>query len=135
MRQPKDTISFDIYLNQIAYSFDGIHTSNRILQEPPKLMVLWNETSVEFIEALKSTYSWTYRNGIGMSTAIMADGNHPTALIESLQVLELEPAASLDSLYAVLQFRRLSDEVVAAWNGSEKYNGTVHYGFRAAKTD
>ena len=178
VRQAKDTISFDIYLNQIAYSFDGIHTSNRILQEPPKLMVLWNETSVEFIEALKSTYSWTYRDGIGMSTAIMTDGNHPTALIESLQVLELEPAASLDSLYAVLQFRGLSDEVipdeiivhayavenleteetieviiengaifvplkdgdyvyevVATWNGSEKYNGTVHYGFRAVKTD
>lgn len=177
VRQAEGTISFDIYLNQITYSFDGANTTNAILQEPPKLIVLSNETS---IEALKSTYSWIYQNENGRSTAIMADGSHPVALKESLPLLKFMPAASsdADSLYAVLQFNEAPNEVVpdeiivhayaaediemektieitmengiisipledgnyiyeviATWNSSEKYSGTVHYGFRAVKTD
>ncbi len=61
-------------LNAYANRLLNDENANIILEEPPELTVISDETA---LNALLGTYSWQKRNGDGTSTEIQADSPHP----------------------------------------------------------
>lgn len=147
-------------------------TDTAVLKEPPALMVVCGDQSVE---ALRGTTSWMYENEDGTSEGINSDSLHPLQAKEFMTLLELPADASADQLEASLQWDVAPDqvsvhcweeacwdqidaeseeipvnkdtnsssitlkdgnyiyEIVAEWNGNEKYSGMASYSFYTVK--
>ena len=80
-------------------SYDG----KEIITEPPTLVVISNEQS---IEALKGTYSWIHEVNNGLSEAVNSDSSHPLMLKESMPFIDILPsyASFGDPLGAYIRF-------------------------------
>lgn len=59
-----------------------------LVTEMPDLVVAG---TVGTVEAGKGTSSWIYKNEDGTETAVMADSQHPLAMVETMPVLEMLP--------------------------------------------
>lgn len=64
----------------------------RILQEPPALLVRCEN---EAAKGVRTTYSWKYLIGDGVSTGITADGPHPLVLKDEMTPIDLTRSSSL----------------------------------------
>lgn len=144
-------------LNEYANRLLNAENSTVILEEPPALTVISDETAVG---ALLGSYAWQIRNGDGTSTAMNADSAHPLDCKDVLLPLETtEKTAALnfsETPDSILNVQCWSDahwsdpaakseavavrgntielksggyiyEITAQWDAENGYGGTAHY--------
>lgn len=99
-------------LNAYANRLLKDENANIILEEPPQLTVISDETA---LEALRGTYSWQKRNHDGTSTAIEADSAHPLDCEDLL--LKFETAETT----AILTFTENPDAILSIQCWSEDH--------------
>lgn len=98
---------------------NGGEPTDTVLDSPPTLSVLYDETVTE---ALKGVYSWTWQNADGTSTSLLADSLHPLQAQEFMTPLYLLADTHPDpaSLNAYLQFEAIPDQIrVCRWSGDD----------------
>ncbi len=101
---------------QLPSTESGEPLDETVLETPPELTVLYNETSVN---ALKGTSSWTYKEEDGNFVSINADSMHPLNAKEYMPSLKLLPSqfSHIDPNAAYLYFEVIPDEVtVRCWS-------------------
>ena len=105
-------------LNQLANDIAGNTSSQMVLEEPPRLDVVSDNTCTE---TLRGGYSWTTYDEDGIAQAEIADSLHPLDCQELLTLLDTtEPTAQLE-------FQVLPTEIedVRCWSDGEFGNPTA----------
>lgn len=96
-------------LNAYANKLLNDENANIILEEPPRLTVISDETA---LDTMLGTYSWLKRNSDGTSTATEADSPHPLDCEELLLKFETRETT------ATLNFTENPDSIIniQCWN-------------------